>query len=326
MSIPNSASNGYVPKLDQTCFGTPIAPVTAVLAPGRPVGACAGVGSWLGRYHLVEKLGEGGMGEVFRGEDSRSGETVAIKVISGFLVRRPEVLRRFEQEAVVLAKIDNPYVARLLEVDQDQNTHYLVMEFAGGGTLRQLLNERGPLPERTAVAVMCDVARALCEAHAQNIVHRDIKPENILLTERVPPQTPLDRATPNIKISDFGTARSMGESHESTMTMAGAIVGTPLYMSPEQCTGNCPLGPGIDIYAMGVTLFELLTGETPFHATDLVQLATMHCYDPPPSLKAVDPSFSDGVVRIVEKAMAKSPEARYATAAAMLADLTALHD
>jgi len=298
----------------------------------------------LGRFRLLDKLGTGGMGAVYRAEDSCDGNQVAIKVLRGDWAKRDIALRRFNKEARLLAEVNNPYVANLLEVNEDGGIHYLVLEYVDGQSLGQVLNERGSLDEATAVAVMADVARALLEAHERGIVHRDIKPDNILLVrdglgtdggqvnkgsaqdrqslptlEQLP--FPSRDAPPKVKLTDFGLARHVVESESLHFTQTGAILGTPYYMAPEQCTGKDTIAPPTDIYAMGATLFHLLAGRPPFIGDNQLGVIAMHCNDPPPALRTLNPAISEATAQVVDKCLAKAPEARYANAGALLRDL-----
>jgi serine/threonine protein kinase/class 3 adenylate cyclase len=300
------------------------APPTVALSPaaeplGRKGGAGAAGRERLGRFRLLERLGQGGMGTVYRAEDSADGTVVAVKVLRPDFLRRPDALRRFHKEARILAEVNNPYVTNLLEVNEDDGTHYLVIEYVAGRTLGQLLDERGPLDEKTALAVVADVARGLAAAHDRGIVHRDIKPANVLLvgagTEGPGPL--------RVKLSDFGLARHVVESESLNLTQDGAVVGTPLYMAPEQGAGEA-VGPPTDVYSLGATLFHLLAGRPPFTADSALALIARHRTEPPPSLARINPAVSEGTCRLVEKALAKSPEARYAGADDLLGDLERL--
>jgi serine/threonine protein kinase/class 3 adenylate cyclase len=270
-------------------------------------------GGRLGRFRLLHKLGEGAMGMVYRAEDPADGNVVAVKVLRPAHARRPDLLRRFHKEARLLAEVNNPYVTNLLEVNEDDGTHYLVMEFVAGRTLAKLLDAQGRLEERAALSVLADAARGLVEAHRHGIVHRDVKPENILLAD----------GDGSVKLSDFGLARHVVESESLNMTQAGAMLGTPLYMAPEQF-GGAAVDVRADVYALGATLFHALAGRPPFQAGDLRALMALHRQEQPPPLAKLNPAVSEGVCRVVEKALAKAPEARYADAAALLRDLERL--
>jgi serine/threonine protein kinase/class 3 adenylate cyclase len=302
----------------------------------------------LGRYRILELLGVGGLGKVFRAEDMTDGTIVALKVLHTNLANREMALRRLHKEARLLAEVNNPYVANLIAINEDNNVHYLVLEYVPGTNLAKFLADRGRLEEPLAVHIMADVARGLVEAHHRGIVHRDIKPENILLVTgargqgsgvsqedpslTLPARTVADASGsaraltpgPRVKLSDFGLARHVVQSESLEMTQAGAILGTPLYMAPEQCSGAGVIDPRTDVYAMGVTLFHLLAGQPPFQAESVLALTSMHVNEPPPPLQKLNPRLSDGVCRIVAKALAKLPDARHADAEALLLDLERL--
>ncbi len=239
------------------------------------------------------------------------------------------------KEARLLAEVNNPYVANLIEFNEDGGVPYLVLEFVEGESLAQVLARRKRLPELEAAAVMADVARALADAHRRGIVHRDVKPENIMVVgdwwlvdggKPAAPSSPTAHHQPpttRVKLCDFGLARHVLESQSLNLTGAGAVVGTPLYASPEQCTGAA-VDVRTDVYAMGATLYHLLAGRPPFVADTLVAVTHMHVHEPPPPLRKLNPDVSDGMCRIVEKALAKSPDARHADAEAFLLDLERL--
>jgi len=274
----------------------------------------------LGRFRLLETLGQGGMGTVYRGEDLADGSSAAIKVLRPDIARRPEALRRFHKEARLLAEVNNPQVANFIEVNEDDGIHFLALEFVAGINLADWMAARGRLDERPAMAILADVARALDSAHERGIVHRDIKPENILVVAG----TGLGGDLPRVKLSDFGLARHVIESESLVLTRYGAIIGTPLYMSPEQCAGDSRIGPTADVYAMGATLFALLAGRPPFTGDSPMIVMAKHRLEPVPDLKAINPSASDAAASIVAKAMAKEPAHRYAVAGEMLLDLERL--
>ena len=328
-------------------------PGTLVLDAGRPR---------LGRYRLLDKLGEGGQGVVYRAEDPAEGSVVAIKVLRTDRAGDTMGLRRFRKEARLMAEANNPHVVNLLEYNEEDGIPYLVLEFVAGEGLDRLLRERTRLDEPEALAIMVGVARGLMAAHDRGIVHRDIKPSNILL---LPPgsaagpvvetlsymfETPAEsgargsaeftstgvmeataegrslpkgQGAPRIKISDFGLARHVVDTESLALTAAGALMGTPHYMAPEQWTGRA-IDARTDVYAMGATLFHLLSGRPLFEGQTRDDLATQHCNEPPPPLSTLNPTVSEGIVRVVERALAKRPEDRYIDAGAMLRDLEAL--
>jgi serine/threonine protein kinase/class 3 adenylate cyclase len=272
----------------------------------------------LGRYRLVQKLGEGGMGVVYRAEDPVDSRSVAIKVLRPDWSKKPEALRRFHKEARLLAEVNNPYVANLLEVNEDKGTHYLVLEFIEGTSLDQHLAKEGRLSERQALDVTADVARALAEAHERGIVHRDIKPQNILL------QTSSSHPSFATKLTDFGLARHVVESESLNLTKTGALLGTPYYMSPEQCRGETTIDPRTDVYALGATLFHLLAGRPPFVGLSQMAVIAMHCNEPPPKLQDFNSAVSEATGQVIAKCLAKAPEDRYPGAGPLLQDLERL--
>ena len=330
------------------CFGAG----TIVLDKGAPR---------LGRYRLLEKLGEGGQGVVHRAEDPADGSIVAIKILRTDRVDNPEVLRRFRKEARLMAEANNPHVVNLLEFNEDDGIPYMVLEFVAGDSLGQLLAERARLGETEALLFMAAVARGLIQAHERGIVHRDIKPSNILLLDPRRPaagaiteldsfapergresgfidkamspgvtlSTTVDGTTdaatawPRIKITDFGLARHVIDTESLALTAAGALLGTPHYMAPEQWTGRA-VDPRTDVYAMGATLSHLLAGRPPFTAETRDELCSQHCNSPPPRLTSLDLGVSEAAERVVGRALRKQPEDRYYDAGEMLRDIEAV--
>jgi serine/threonine protein kinase/class 3 adenylate cyclase len=286
----------------------------------------------LGRFELAEKLGEGGMGTVYRARDVADDATVAVKILNAQLTDNAASRRRFAKEARVLAKVNNPFVANLLDFNDDGGVHYLAVEFVPGGTLSGLLQQKGKFNETASLALVADVARGLAVAHQRGVVHRDIKPANLLLTlvgrdyltaaasgheELTLPVEPL------LKLSDFGLARAAQQSESLAITNDGTVLGTPLYMSPEQCRGT-PVDSRSDIYSLGATLFHLLVGRPPFEGESHVAVLNKHCHEPAPSLKQLRPEISEATASVVEKCLAKNPDARYADAAELLGDVERL--
>jgi serine/threonine protein kinase/class 3 adenylate cyclase len=306
------------------------------------------------------------MGQVFKAEDTSSGTTVAVKVLQSELAQRSDSLQRFHKEARLLAEVHSPFIANLLEIGEDQGVLYLAMEFVAGQSLAAFLKQHGPLGERFALEILCDVARGIAVAHERGIVHRDIKPENILLVanegsgfgasesrragvqgsgeesprsevawdgsgntsaSRQPNSCSFERyesARPRVKLTDFGLARHVIESESLNLTKTGAILGTPLYMAPEQCSGRGAVDARADVYACGATLFHMLAGRPPFVAEIALALIAMHCNDAPPSIDRFNPSVSPGLSHVIQKTLAKNPDARYANAAELLKDLERL--
>lgn len=276
-------------------------------------------GERLGRFQIDRKLGEGGMGAVFRATDIGSGQVVALKVLSQSAVLRGNAVQRFAKEARLLASLNNPFITNLIEVSDENGLHYIALEFVDGVDAGRVLDESGPMPERVALSIAADVARALIDAHRREIVHRDIKPENILLVDHTGGD-PLAEP-PRAKLADFGIARHVDQSESLAVTQAGSLLGTPKYMSPEQCRGGGEITPQADIYSLGVTLFELLSGAPPFEADDPMTLVGKHCFEPAPSLRKLVPELSEPTTGLVAKCLAKRPEDRYPDAATLLREL-----
>jgi serine/threonine protein kinase/class 3 adenylate cyclase len=286
----------------------------------------------IGRYLILEKIGQGGMGAVFRAQDRADGTIVAIKRLNSAMAADRQALHRFQKEARLLAEARHPNIANLLEINEDQGIHYLVMEYVSGTDLKHVLHGGAPLDERQAFEIAADVARALIGAHERSIVHRDVKPANVMLAGFVNQAQSFTvsntaslpgsfRAKPQVKLLDFGLARHVDQTESLKLTQTGAFLGTPYYMSPEQCTGNGDITPSTDIYAIGATLFEMLAGRPPFIGDDPMKVATMHCFEQVPDLKKLNPLVSDSAVQIVEKCLAKRPEQRYLDATHLLAAL-----
>ena len=278
-------------------------------------------GQELGRYRIIDKLGQGGMGAVYRAEDLADGAIVAVKVMHPALAENPQAFQRFRKEARLLAHANNPNVANLIEVNHDGDLHYLAMEFVAGTDLERHLAEHAPLDEAAALELTAGVARALVGVHQRGIVHRDIKPANILL---VAPDPSASAGKHRVKLTDFGLARQVEQSVSLELTKTGLMVGTPKYMAPEQFQADGDVTPATDVYSLGVTLYEMLTGRLPYEASNLMEIVQGHCKDPVPPLRRVRPEASEQVERIVARAMSKEPQSRYADAGHLLDDLDRL--
>jgi serine/threonine protein kinase len=305
----------------ETAAEAPLRLSGGVSTPGQGAALGGRVPERLGRFRLVSRLGSGGMGEVFKAVDEADGTVVAVKVLRPDYAERANALRRFRKEAQLLARVRNPYVTNLLDVNEDQGFHYLVLEYVAGESLDHTLAARSRLDEPVALAVGADVARGLMDAHRLGIVHRDVKPSNILLVRPLDADAGADG--PRVKLSDFGLARQAIEEDSAVLTQSGVVVGTPAYMAPEQCSG-ARVDARTDVYALGATLFHLVAGRPPFEADDWRGLIARHLNDPPPPLRSVNPAVSEGFARVVATALAKAPESRYADAEALLADLERL--
>jgi serine/threonine protein kinase len=252
----------------------------------------------------------GTMGQVWRAVDDDSGEEVAVKLIGRDLAPSPRARRRFRKEARLLSELQHPGVARAIESGElDDGTLFLATELARGRSLGSVLKERGPLPEAEAVALIVDLARALAEVHEAGIVHRDIKPENIIVVD--------DDPTTRVKLIDFGVARHLHEEGSLAMTRQGAVLGSPLYMPPEQARGDAVDGRS-DLYALGTTLYEMLIGRAPFAGHGIAQVLAMQIEAPAPRVRGLRQELGEEIDDIVARLLEKDPAARYADARALL--------
>ncbi|MDQ3955066.1 MAG: serine/threonine protein kinase [Actinomycetota bacterium] len=248
-----------------------------------------------GRYHLEERLGRGGMGEVWRARDDRLQRTVALKLISPGLAEDPEFLVRFLREAQNIARITHPNVVGVIDFGEDDEKPFLVMEYVPGKPVSELTGE--PMEESKARAIVTQAAEAAGAAHDQGIVHRDIKPANILLTDD-------GRA----KLVDFGIASAQ---HMDRVTQTGVTIGSPHYISPEQASGQ-RVKPQSDVYSLGIVLYELLTGKKPFEAASVAAVAMAQLENDPEPPRSHVPDMDPRLEAVILRCLEKDPEKRYA--------------
>lgn len=261
-----------------------------------------------GKYQIIERLGSGGQAEVYLALEPRLQRRVAIKVLLAHLAHDPEVGARFAQEARLVASLRHPGIVQLFDFDTQGDQFYMVMEYLEGGSLKDRLAARSvdaPFSPAEAAALLRPVAAALDYAHAQGAIHRDIKPGNILFTR-----------DGQAVISDFGVAKILGDGAQ--MSMAGSVVGTPAYMSPEQAGGG-PVTAASDLYALGIVLYQMLTGQVPFSGDSLSGVLMQHLQAPPPAPRTLNPRLSAPVEAVLLQALAKLPAARFPSAAALFA-------
>jgi tRNA A-37 threonylcarbamoyl transferase component Bud32 len=267
------------------------------------------------RYRLVEQLGSGGMGAVYRAEHVHMKKSVAVKILHRHMTTNLEVVARFEREAVAAGRIEHPNVAAATDFGRlADGSFYLVLEYVEGKSLG-LFMDQGPMDVGRALGVTRQIADGLAAAHAAGVIHRDLKPDNVLLFER-------DGVKDIVKVLDFGIAKvhlDEGSGHKP-LTQIGTIFGTPQYMSPEQGQGRT-VDARSDLYALGVLLYEMLAGKLPFDGDDLVVLITKHVTEPPPPLSANVPAQ---VRDLVLKLLAKKPEERVQSAASLVEHIDAL--
>jgi eukaryotic-like serine/threonine-protein kinase len=266
-----------------------------------------------GRYKILELIASGGMGVVYRGERIGLGRAVAIKFVWPWIAQEEHTRKRFQTEAKAMSRLSHPSCVGVIDFGVEDGMPYLVMDFASGRTLGAMLQE-GPLPVGEALHITRQILSGLAHAHTEAIIHRDIKPDNIVVTET-------SGFGAQVRILDFGLAKL--KDTVSNMTQ-GFALGTPSYMAPEQTSGD-PVDPRTDIYAVGVLLFEMLTGKKPFRADHVADLLKMHREKAPPTLKEAfsKGKFSPALEEVVARALAKSPKGRFASAAQFAAALDA---
>jgi len=260
----------------------------------------------LDRYEVGRLLGAGGMAEVFEGRDRLLARRVAIKVLQAQFVRDPSFLIRFKREAQAAASLSHPNIVGVYDTGTEDGTHFIVMEFVDGRTLKDVIRAEGPLYPERAAEICADVCGALIAAHARGLIHRDIKPGNVMLTP-----------DGKVKVMDFGIARA---TTSETITQTAAVVGTAQYISPEQAQGQA-VDYRSDLYSVGCCLFEMLTGTVPFTGATPVAIAYRHVREDPTPPRMLNPDVPAPLEAICLKAMAKLPDNRYQTAAEMHDDL-----
>ena len=257
------------------------------------------IGQRIGSYLITGLLGEGGMAAVYRAHQESMGRDVAIKIIESKLARNPEFTKRFEREAHTIAALSHSHILKVFDYGRQDDLIYLVMELLPGGSLADQI-KRKPLDLPDAARLLDQIGDALDYAHDKGIIHRDLKPQNVLLDERG-----------NAILTDFGIAKLLNET--TALTHSGIAMGTPFYMSPEQCQGGT-IDARSDLYALGVMLFEMLTGDVPFKSDTPISLLYMHINQPPPSVRQNRPDLPEAVERVILKALAKPPDTRFQSA------------
>jgi serine/threonine protein kinase len=266
-----------------------------------------------GRYRLEAEIGRGGMSTVYRAFDTVLERQVAIKMMHREIATDSDQLERFRREARSVAQLNHPNVVTVIDAGEEPSLEdgtvgspYIVLEFIGGETLKDVIRREAPLDIPQALAYAIEIARALGAAHERQIVHRDVKPHNVLIGEEG-----------GAKITDFGIARSLAEEG---LTVAGRVLGTTDYVSPEQALGE-PVTGQSDLYSLGVVLYEMLTGEVPFHGDSPVAVAMKHVREEIPDIQLRRPGVSAATAAVLDRAVAKDLSRRYPDAASMVADL-----
>jgi serine/threonine protein kinase len=266
----------------------------------------------LGSYVLLERLGEGGMGTVFKARNWKLGRIVALKLIRADRLSQASGARRFQREVHVAAQLDHPNIVQAYDAGQVGDRHFLVMEYVEGTDLDRLVRKSGPLPTGSAVSYFRQAALALQYAHERGLVHRDIKPANLLLAT----------ASEVIKISDLGLARIIegeGEESSSCLTQEGLVVGTVDYLAPEQARDAHRVDIRADLYSLGCSLYFVLTGRPPFTGGTPTEKLLQHQMDEPVPVEQLRPDVSPRLGQIIRRLMAKRPDHRYATPAGAVA-------
>ncbi len=270
------------------------------------------IGQILGnRYEILEKIGEGGMSEVYKARCNKLNRFVAVKILKESLANNEEIVEKFKKEATAIAALSDNNIVNVLDVGTQDNINYIVMELVKGKTLKELIVEFGKMNYETAVKIGIQVAKALDCAHKNGIIHRDVKPQNILVTE--------DGV---IKVTDFGIAKSSGSK---TLTNSSTVMGSAHYFSPEQAKGSF-LDVRTDLYSLGVVLYEMTTGRLPFDAESPVTVALKHIQEEPIPPKQINSKIPESLNNLILKAMSKDPNKRYQTARELINDLQKIKD
>ena len=263
------------------------------------------IGTMIGeRYEVIEKIGSGGMADVYRAKDHRLNRFVAVKILKSEYNEDTKFIAKFRQEAQAIACLSHPNIVGIYDVGEDKDMHFFVMEFVDGITLKKYIENRGKLTVREAVGISLQIANGLEAAHANHIIHRDIKPQNILISK-----------DGTAKVSDFGIAKAA-----SSNTITANAMGSVHYISPEQARGGFS-DEKSDIYSLGVTIYEMLSGTLPFTGESAVAIALAHIQEDATPLEAIDATIPHGLSNIVAKCMQKKTELRYPTVMDLIADM-----
>lgn len=256
------------------------------------------------RYEIIDKVGSGGMSDVYKAKCHKLNRFVAIKVLKNEFSEDRSFVSKFKVEAQSAAGLSHPNIVNVFDVGEDEGIHYIVMELIEGITLKKYIERKGKLPVKEAVSILIQVSQGIEAAHNNHIIHRDIKPQNIIISKEG-----------KVKVTDFGIARAA-----STNTISSNAMGSVHYISPEQAKGGF-IDEKSDIYSLGITLYEMLTGKVPFEGDSTVSVALQHVQNDLPSPKIYVPDLPISVERIIEKCTQKKPDRRYLKVSSLIADL-----
>jgi len=278
----------------------------------------------IGGFLLLEKIGEGGMGKVYRARQLNLDRIVALKVVRRDLLANPKVLQRFHREARMAAALDHPNIVRLYDADRVDGNYFLSMEFVRGSDLNQVIRSLGSLPVQQTVRFVMQIAAGLQHAHERGLVHRDIKPSNLFVTEPEDSGKTAKRTQPTVRILDMGLARvaaGLDDEGVSQVTISGMVVGTPDFMSPEQARNSSSVDARADLYSLGCTFHYMLTGGPIFPGGTPIEKMLRHQIEAPIPTVSYRPDLPSGIGSIIDKLLSKEPRDRYQTAGELIAAL-----
>ena len=309
--IPPKSGAGSKPS------SAPASKVTDTVAPketspGKPSGSSTLLSDLktIGRFTIIKKLGQGGMGVVFLANDTQLKRQVALKVLAKEKAENPTLVKRFKQEAQAAAQLKHNNIVGVHDAGEADGYLYIALEFIDGTDVHSIISKRGPMPVKRSLEIVKQVTLALLHAHERNIVHRDIKPSNLLV-----------RKDGMVKLADMGLARSVDESMETNITRAGTTVGTVDYMSPEQARNSKAADARSDLYSLGATWYHMLVGHPPFHEGSMLNKLNAHASKARPDARDGNDSVPESIAEMIKRLMAIKPEDRYQNPADLLADL-----